>query len=331
VTGGSWQWWWTVAAVAAAAGLLGPPAPAQRAAVDAGAGIRVLTIRYRSHAGHLRNAVVLVPRSYDPRRRAALPLVISPHGRGGTGAGNALLWGDLPGRGRFVVVSPDGDGNRLRRFSWGAPGQIDDLARMPAIVARALPWLRVDRARIYAFGGSMGGQETLLLVERHPSLLAGAAAFDSVVDFAHQYERFPQFACDARCRRDWEGDKGTVLQRLAQHEVGGDPRHAPAAYAERSPLSHVAALAHAGVPLQIWWTPKDAVVRDPRAQSPRLLAALRRLGPAAGVDGIEGDWAHSQEFRSTALLPEALARFGLLSRPGPTSALPMRIVREVSL
>jgi pimeloyl-ACP methyl ester carboxylesterase len=331
---GSLRHWQTVTAVAAAAVTLGAPAAAGTTTVaraTGGGGVRVVEIQYRSHAGHLRNAVVLVPRAYDRRLRPALPLVISPHGRGGTGSGNARLWGNLPARGRFVVVNPDGDGNHLRRFSWGAPGQIDDLARMPGIVERALPWLRIDRTRVYAFGGSMGGQETLLLVERHPRLLAGAAAFDSVVDFAAQYDRFPQIACDAACRVGWQGDEGTVLQRLARHELGGDPESAPAAYAERSPLSNVRALARAGVPLQVWWTPKDEIIRDPRIQSGRLLAELRRLGPTAPVSGIEGDWAHTHEFRSTALLPDALARFGLMPPPRTPSAPGMRIVREVSL
>jgi pimeloyl-ACP methyl ester carboxylesterase len=327
----SLQHWKTVAAVAGAAMTLGAPATARTTPAAGGDGVRLVEIHYRSHAGHMRDAVVLVPRAYDRRRRPALPLVISPHGRGGTGRGNAMLWGDLPGRGQFVVVNPDGDGDHLRRFSWGARGQIDDLARMPEIVERALPWLRIDRTRIYAFGGSMGGQETLLLVERHPRLLAGAAAFDSVVDFAHQYDRFPQITCDATCREGWHGDEGTVLQRLARHELGGDPESAPAAYAERSPLSHVRALARAGVPLQIWWTPKDVIVRDPRTQSGRLLAELRRLEPAAAVSGIEGDWAHTHEFRSTALLPNALARFGLLPRQRTASVPGLRIVREVSL
>jgi pimeloyl-ACP methyl ester carboxylesterase len=325
------QRWLAGGAVAAAAVALGASASARPVPADRGNGVRLEVIQYRSHAGHLRGAVVLLPRGYDCRRRPALPLVISPHGRGGTGRANALLWGDLPGRGQFVVVSPDGDGNHLRRFSWGAPGQIDDLARMPEIVESALPWLRIDRTRIYAFGGSMGGQETLLLVERHPRLLAGAAAFDSVVDFAGQYDRFPLLACDATCRAGWHGDKGTVLQRLARRELGGDPQRAPAAYAQRSPLSHVHALARAGVPLQIWWTRNDAIVRAPRMQSGRLLAELSRLDPTAAVAGFEGDWAHSHEFRSTGLLPSALARFDLLP-PQPTSSVPgMRIVHEVSL
>jgi pimeloyl-ACP methyl ester carboxylesterase len=328
---GTLHHWKTVAAVAAAL-TFGVPAAAHPAPAAGGAeSVRTVVITYRSHAGHLREAIVLVPRAYDRGRRPALPLVISPHGRGGTGLGNAALWGDLPARGPFVVVNPDGDGDHLRRFSWGAPGQIDDLARMPQIVEHALPWLRIDRTRIFAFGGSMGGQEALLLVERHPRLLAGAAAFDSVVDFARQYDRFPQIACDALCRKGWSGDEGTVLRRLARHELGGDPRRVPAAYAARSPLSGVAALAHAGVPLQIWWTPNDEIVRDPRTQSGRLLAELRRLHPAAGVAGIEGDWAHTHEFRSTALLPNALARFGLIAEQPSASRPGLRIVREVSL
>ena len=42
------------------------------------------------------------------------------------------------------------------------------------------------------------------------------------------------------------------------------------------------------------------------SQSPRLLTALQRLHPAAPVAGIEGNWAHTHEFRSTALLPYRL-------------------------
>ena len=288
-------------------------------------------MRYRAHDGKGRAAYLLLPSGVGPSHAPALPLVISPHGRGGTAHGNAKLWGALPSAGRFAVVNPDGDGDHLRRFSWGAPGQVDDLARMPAIVGAALPWLRIDRSRIYAFGGSMGGQESLLLVERHPRLLAGAAVFDSVVDLAHQYERFPQLPCDAACRVKWSGDKGLALQRLARHEIGGDPAHAAAAYAARSPLMNVRALARAGVPLQVWWTPKDAVVRAAWTQSGRLLAELRRLERNAGVVGVEGDWAHNHEFRSTALLPNALARFGLLE-PQRMRQLPgLRIVREVAL
>src|SRR5205085_9912044 len=111
----------------------------------------------------------------------------SPHGRGIPASHNARLWGNLPARGPFAVVNPEGQGRELALYSWGDPGEIDDLARMPQIVAHALPWLRIDPHRIYAFGGSMGGQETLLLVARFPHLLAGAASFDAPTRMAVRY------------------------------------------------------------------------------------------------------------------------------------------------
>jgi pimeloyl-ACP methyl ester carboxylesterase len=114
---------------------------------------------------------------------------------------NASLWGALPARGPFALISPAGEGRRLPLYSWGSAGQVDDLARMPEIARLTLPWLRANRHRIYAFGGSMGGQETLLLLAKHPRLLAGAAAFDSVTNLARQYRTFPRLPRNKRCRR----------------------------------------------------------------------------------------------------------------------------------
>jgi poly(3-hydroxybutyrate) depolymerase len=102
-------------------------------------------------------------------------------------------------------------GRRLPLHSWGWQGQIADLARMPDLVRHAKPWLHIDSRRIYAVGGSMGGQETLLLIGQHPGLLAGAAAFDSVTNL---YTRYPDFALIRNGRR---------LQALARLEVGGTP------------------------------------------------------------------------------------------------------------
>src|SRR5688572_15305482 len=126
--------------------------------------VRTWTIHYRSHSGADRLAYVVLPAWYGPDNNPPLPVVISPHGRGATGLSNAAFFDRLPAIGRFAVISPDGTGERLRNFSYGAPGQIDDLARMPELAAAALPWLQIDSSRIYALGSSMGGQETLLLV-----------------------------------------------------------------------------------------------------------------------------------------------------------------------
>jgi pimeloyl-ACP methyl ester carboxylesterase len=276
------------------------------------AGAREVVIRYRAHTGATRKAYVLLPGWYGASRRPALPLVISPHGRGRDGRSNSHLWGDLPSIGGFAVVSPDGQGDHLPTMSWGARGQIADLARMPAIVAEALPELRIDRERIYAFGGSMGGHETLLLVARYPKLLAGAASFDGVSDFALQYRNFPQLGCNAVCLQLWRGTIGEGLQTLARREIGGSPETAPSAYAARSPITHARAIANSCVPLQIWWSTADLIVRDSNRQSGSLLALVQRLNPQSPAEGFVGTWIHTASFRSTSRLPFALARFGLM-------------------
>src|SRR5581483_3870187 len=229
-----------------------------------------------------------------------LPLVISPHGRGVPASANARLWGNLPAVGRFAVVNPEGQGRRLALYSWGAPGEISDLARMPRIVARRLPWLRIDRSRIYAFGSSMGGQETLLLVARRPRFLAGAAAFDSPTNLSARYLSFRSLRF------------GLAIQELARLEVGGTPWSDPAAWARRSPIDHVREIARSGVPLQIWWSWKDTVVADQAAESGLLYRTVERLDPRAPVEQFVGYWRHSAEFKATRRLPYALALFGLM-------------------
>jgi pimeloyl-ACP methyl ester carboxylesterase len=182
---------------------------------------------------------------------------------------------------------------------------------MPTIVHLTKPWLRIDPHRIYAIGGSMGGQEALLLLARHPRLLAGVAAFDAVADFARQYRSFPYLRCNKRCQRTWNGPIGVSLQSLARDEVGGTPTAYPRRYATRSPLASARAIARSCVPLQLWWSRKDRIVR-PAGQSARLLTEIRRRNAAAPVEAFVGSWAHTAVFRATSLLPFALARFGLL-------------------
>jgi poly(3-hydroxybutyrate) depolymerase len=283
-----------------------------RAARPAAARPVSLTITYATHNGARREAVVLLPAWYSPRRNPPLPLVISPHGRGATGRSNARFWGDLPTIGGFAVVSPDGMGRRLDNFSFGYRGEIDDLARMPKLVARSLPWVNIDRGRIYALGSSMGGQETLLLVARHPHVLAGAAAMDSVTDLALRYHQALELPTKAEFVKRWGSSESTCLRSAMRREVGGTPDNAARAYAARSPLSLATAIARSGVPLQIWWSRLDKIVVHQETQSGALYRRLRSLAPRAPVEAYVGRWAHSHEMRSTALLPLALRRFGLL-------------------
>jgi pimeloyl-ACP methyl ester carboxylesterase len=274
--------------------------------------VRIWKIAYRAHNGARRNAFVALPRSYRPGQSPPIPLVISPHGRGVSGRANVKLWGQLPAVGDFAVISPDGQGRILDNYSWGSSGQIADLARMPQIVHLTLPWIHIDPRRVYAVGGSMGGQETLLLIARYPRLLAGAAAFDPVVNFKLQYKEFPHLQCSKTCRTLWGGTIGRSLQALAREELGGSPTRNPEAFRLRSPITYARALAFSHVPLQIWWSPKDRIVIDQQRQAARLVHEIRRLNPSADLVGLTGGWRHSAEMRSRTRLPVALAIFGLL-------------------
>ncbi|MBA2384402.1 MAG: prolyl oligopeptidase family serine peptidase [Actinobacteria bacterium] len=264
-------------------------------------GVEEWGIRYRAHNRSPRPAVVLVPAEYGPTRPSPpLPLVISPHGRGVRALTNARLWGGLPAQGRFAVVCPGGMGRRLPLHSWGWRGQIADLARMPSIVRATLPWLRIDFQRIYAVGGSMGGQETLLLLGQHPQLLAGTVAFDSVTNF---YRRYRDFA---------RTPGGRTLQALARVEVGGTPGTNPDGYVLRSPSHWIRQVASSGVPLQLWWSDADEIVIDQRHQSQKFYDDLRKLGPRGRLEGMTGSWHHTAESYRRLQLPGAVRWLGLV-------------------
>ena len=261
------------------------------------------TIHYQANGDRRRLAYVVLPRWYGPHRHPSLPLIISPHGVG-SGPFNSSVrrWGDLASVDRFAIVFPEGQGRELAHHSWGWAGQIDDLARMPAIVTHALPWLRIDPQRIYAVGGSMGGQETLLLVARHPRLLAGAIVFDAPTDLALRYVQFGALP------------DGEMLRELMRYEVGGLPTDDPGAYAERSPLAQARAIALSGVPLQIWWSEQDRMVIQQQRHSGRLYREIRRVNQDAPIQEVVGAWQHGESMRWNRRLPEALRFLGL--RPG---------------
>jgi pimeloyl-ACP methyl ester carboxylesterase len=273
---------------------------------------RQITITYTTHGGHRRNAYLLLPHGYRPGSNPAIPLVISPHGRAVDGKINTRRWGNLPTLGNFAVVNPDGYGRLLPLHSWGYSGQIADLARMPGIVEAALPYVHIDRDRLYAVGGSMGAQETLLLAGRYPHLLAGAVAIDGPADFALQYRNFPRLKCDRAClARGW-GQIGLAKQKLARKEVGGTPETAPGKFAQRSPITYARTIAESCVPVQIWWSRTDKIVLDPERQSGRMYRALKRLNPRAPIDEYVGDWDHTDAMRHETDLPKMLAGLGLL-------------------
>jgi poly(3-hydroxybutyrate) depolymerase len=266
--------------------------------------VHTLTFSYRAQAGAVRTAYLVLPSWYGPHRHPPIPLVISPHGRGVDGAYNLRFWGTLPARGPFALVSPDGDGRRLRLYSWGYAGQIDDLARMPSLTRKAFPWLTIDSRRVYAIGDSMGGQEVLLLGARRGIHLAGIAAFDPVTDMAVRY-------------RTWQRTKGEQqLPALARVEFGGTPLQDPQAYSARSPASRLAAIARSGIRLQLWWSHRDAVITDQARQTATFYRRLVATAPRAPVQAVVGYWQHAHAMHPDTQLPAALACFHLLPSAG---------------
>jgi pimeloyl-ACP methyl ester carboxylesterase len=169
---------------------------------------------------------------------------------------------------------------------------------MPQIARRN--GVNVDPRRIYAFGGSMGGMETLLLLAKHPHLLAGAAAFDPATDMARRYRDFAALP------------DGRTLQELARVEIGGTPELVPVAYAVRSPDHYARVIADSGVPLQLFWSSRDRVIRDQLAETSRLASVILHDDHHARLWDFHGDWSHTAEMRWNRRLPRALARFGLL-------------------
>ena len=262
--------------------------------------VRIWPIHYVAHDGRTRRAYVVLPRWYGPHHDPSIPLVISPHGRGVPAIDNVRLWGNLPARGGFAVVNPEGQGRKLALYAWGDPGDVRDLADMPRIVERQLPWLHVDRRRVFAFGGSMGGQETLLLVAHYPQVLAGAAAFDAPTDMRMRYYEFPRLRY------------GHWLQNRARVEIGGTPLSDPRGYRMRSPDDWARRIAFSGVPLQLWWSRRDRIVSDQAKESGRLYREIMRINPEAPVIEFIGTWKHTAEMRATTRLPFALHLFGLL-------------------
>lgn len=267
---------------------------------------RLARIAYTSRDGHRRSAYILAPRAPQAR---PLPLVIAPHGRGGGPKHACAAWGDLPGYAHFAVVCPQGQGRVYKAYSWGYPGQVDDLARMPAIVTHALPWLRVDARRTFAVGASMGGQETLLLIGRHPTLLAGAVAIDPVANLSTRYRPFAAL------------HGGRRLQRLLRTEVGGTPAQVPRAYRSRSPVTYARAIAESRTRLAVWWSTHDAVVRNQRTmQAGPFLRLLAANHPDVVAAQRIGSWPHGWPYQralyEAAVFLRLLAPTDLPPTPG---------------
>jgi hypothetical protein len=127
-------------------------------------------------------------------------------------------------------------------------------------------------------------------------------AFDPVSDMSARY-------------RAWSVTPGEQqLPSLARTEFDGSPTSTPGAYAARSPIDFVGAIARSRIPIQLWWSRRDAVITDQPIQSGRFYERLVALG--ARVRHVVGDWAHGHAMHPQTHLPAALACFGLIPSRG---------------
>jgi len=294
-------------------------------------------------------AVIVLPSSWRPND-PPLPLVISPHGRNNFAWNNAYhYWRDLPARGPFALICPDG----LARahgagsdpydrppnpalFTYGYGRHIDDLARMPKIARDTIRGLNIDPERIYVLGSSMGGQETLLLAAQYPTelsggygRLAGAAAFDAPCDLAAQCGYLTRVRPNVASimieevgtrpsnRSGWNEQANFWNEKARQAWTIGKllkklPRR-QSAWDWRSPLTYVDVLANLPFPLRVYWSSADIVVANQATvHSGKLCRQILAANARADVAEVPGTWAHSVEFVPDQKLGPALVDFGLV-------------------
>lgn len=127
---------------------------------------------YRSEIdGTLQPYRLYVPRSYD--RSRAYPLAVALHGMGGDenslfdGYGDGALMREAERNG-FLVVCPKG---REPASMYRGPAERDVLD----VLAQVRLAYRVDNARIYMLGHSMGGYGTWSIAMNHPAVFAAIA------------------------------------------------------------------------------------------------------------------------------------------------------------
>ena len=177
--------------------------------------VRVWTVRYRAHNGSRGRRTSRFRPMSGRTTTQPLPLVISPTAGVSPGRANLNFWGDLPARGRFAVISPEGHGRGCR--------SIHGAGRARSATSRTCSTSRRRRCRGSVCGRMRSTRWVAAWAARRRSsslrdinrLLKGAASFDAPTDLARRYRDFPRIA------------NGQHLQELARREVGGTPDSHP--------------------------------------------------------------------------------------------------------
>lgn len=229
----------------------------------------------RGQDGLERRAWLFVPGNAPAR----MPVLLSPHPFGLTALGN--LFGetggyrtlvDLPGvapaarRQGFAVLTLAAEGLRVTGASLGWPAHLD--AYVTALHEASDAGAPLNLGRVAAAGLSMGGQEAILLGQRHPSLVVAVAAQNPVTDLVAWHRHLATLP-----------DGGAHADAILT-ELGAGSDTAPGAWAERSPLC-----APPRVPrLQVRLNRLDSLVP---AQEQGLAYAKAVMGAGGDVEVVE--------------------------------------------
>jgi hypothetical protein len=208
-----------------------------------------------------------------PRTAGRIPLLVTNHP-----AGLRMACTDerslAAARAGYALACVSGQGTATRAFSYGSAGQIADLARAPQVVQERMPDARVDPSRVYFVGSSMGGTEALLVALRYPHAYDRVIALDPITDLGRRWASLPM-----------------NRRPLLEAECGGTPRQQPLCYAVRSPVALVPTATALPRQLQLWYSPVDPVVGEPR-QAPAFIAALTARDLPGRFTVRTGRWGH---------------------------------------
>ncbi|MBA2529137.1 MAG: S9 family peptidase [Euzebyales bacterium] len=262
--------------------LLTPPG---QAAPD---GVAYTSLHYGNGDGGEVHAFLATPPGDGP-----FPLVVEAHGGPHWQVSDSFdpptqAWVDHG----FAVLQPNyrgstGYGKRWEDALIGDPGRpelVDLLAGRDHLVTEGV----ADADRCVLTGGSWGGYLTLQGLGTQPHAWAAGVAVVPVADYLTAF-----------------ADESPGLQEFDRSLFGGTPSDLPELYAERSPLTHVVAVA---APVLVITGANDT--RCPKRQVDRYVDALRRLDKPHAYHVFEaghGSLAVEETIRQRALALDFVA------------------------
>jgi len=281
-----------------------PDVPAVTVRQDVDAKTVVLRTWYDTWNGHRRAMTILFPRAAENTGQV-LPLLVAAHPAGGASTCVDQM-ATLAGRFNFVLACLDGQGDSTRAFSYGAPGQIADLAAAPNLIAGRLPGMKLDARKLYLVGSSMGGTEALLVGLRYPGAYRETVALDPITDLGFRFNSLP-----------------LVRRSQLEAECAGPPALKGQCYVVRSPMAYLGKRALGSAVLNVWYSTADPVSGAPQ-QVPKFLTAERPLMlPGQLVDRV-GTWGHGALWDLADHRAAWLIDLGLVPRGGLSATTAFR-------